>query len=176
MGVGGWGMGEAPVCIGGGGREATIPKGRGERVCSTAMARTPVRPDLITAEEAAALLHLHVKRVQLLAREGKLPAVRHGRRWLFSRERLIQGRSARPRSESRGEEHSVDISARNQLRGRIRTVVSDGLMAEVTIAIPPQDLVAVITRSSAERLGLVPGIDAVAVVKSTEVMIARRRG
>jgi len=49
-------------------------------------------------------------------------------------------------------------------------------MAEVTIAIPPQDLVAVITRSSAERLGLVPGIDAVAVVKSTEVMIARRRG
>jgi molybdopterin-binding protein len=138
------------------------------------MRRAPVRPDLITAEEAAALLHLHVKRVQLLAREGKLPAVRHGRRWLFSRDRLAQGRGAR--SVPPSNERAVDISARNQLRGRIQSVVEDGLMAEVTISIQPQDLVAVITRRSAERLGLARGVDAVAVVKSTEIMIARRRG
>ncbi len=49
-------------------------------------------------------------------------------------------------------------------------------MAEVTISILPQELVAVITRNSAERLGLVRGVEAVAVVKSTEIMIARRRG
>jgi molybdopterin-binding protein len=138
------------------------------------MARATAQPDLITADEASALLHLHVKRVQLLAREGKLPAVRHGRRWLFSREHLIKGRAAR--SAAAGDERSVDISARNQLRGRIKSVAADGLMAEVTMSIHPQDLVAVITRRSAQRLGLAPGVEAVAVMKSTEVMIARRRG
>ena len=35
--------------------------------------------DLITAQEAAKLLRLHVKRVQRLARHGKLPPVRYGR-------------------------------------------------------------------------------------------------
>jgi molybdopterin-binding protein len=140
------------------------------------MARTAPRPDLITADEAAALLHLHVKRVQLLAREGKLPAVRHGRRWLFSRERLVEGRPGREAAQPSSDQRSIDISARNQLRGKIRSVVSDGLMAEVTISILPQELVAVITRNSAERLGLVRGVEAVAVVKSTEIMIARRRG
>jgi molybdopterin-binding protein len=140
------------------------------------MARATARPDLITADEAAALLHLHVKRVQLLAREGKLPAVRHGRRWLFSREHLIKGRAARSAAATAADERGVDISARNQIRGRIKSVTADGLMAEVTMSIQPQDLVAVITRRSAQRLGLAPGVDAVAVMKSTEVMIARRRG
>jgi molybdopterin-binding protein len=139
------------------------------------MVRKPAKPDLLTADEAAALLHLHVKRVQLLAREGKIPAVRHGRRWLFSREHLIEGRAAR-RATAADDERSVDISARNQLRGRIKSVAADGLMAEVTMSVQAQDLVAVITRRSAQRLGLAPGVDAVAVMKSTEVMIARRRG
>jgi molybdopterin-binding protein len=138
------------------------------------MARTAAGSDLITADEAAALLHLHVKRVQLLAREGKIPAVRHGRRWLFSREHLVEGRTARETAAS--DERAVDISARNQIRGRIKSVTADGLMAEVTMSIQPQDLVAVITRGSAQRLGLAPGVEAVAVMKSTEVMIARRRG
>jgi molybdopterin-binding protein len=140
------------------------------------MARATAKPDLITADEASALLHLHVKRVQLLAREGKLPAVRHGRRWLFSRERLIAGRAARSAPATGPDERAVDISARNQIRGRIKSVTEDGLMAEITMSVHPQELVAVITRRSAQRLGLAPGVDAVAVVKSTEVMIARRRG
>lgn len=46
-------------------------------------------------------------------------------------------------------------------------------MAEVRIAIGDQELVAVITRSSAERLGLKVGDMAVAVIKSTEVMIGK---
>jgi molybdopterin-binding protein len=132
----------------------------------------PRRPDLLTAAEAADVLHLHVKRVQLLARLGQLPAVRHGRRWLFPREQLLRGRAPRPVS---AEAAAVDISARNQLGGRVRSIVSDGLMAEVTIAVRAQNLVAVITRRSAERLGLAPGVDALAIVKSTEVMVARAR-
>ena len=48
--------------------------------------------DTWTAEEAAKFLRLNVKRVQGLAREGKLPASRIGRKWLFRRadlERLL---------------------------------------------------------------------------------------
>jgi molybdopterin-binding protein len=140
---------------------------------SGTMTGTRRGPDgaLLTADEAAALLHLHVKRVQLLARQGRLPAVRHGRRWLFERDRLVRARGTRAPRESEG----IDISARNQLRGFVRSVVSDGLMVEVILAIEPQDVVAVITRDSAERLGLKPGVEAAAVVKSTEVMIARVR-
>jgi len=47
--------------------------------------------DLITAQEAAELLHMHVKRVQRMARDGKLPAVRYGRKWLCRRRRAAGG-------------------------------------------------------------------------------------
>jgi len=127
--------------------------------------------DLLTAAEAAELLHLHVKRVQLLARRGQIPAVRHGRRWLFRRGDLMRGSRRAPSADALA---AVDISARNQLVGRVRSIVTDGLMAEVTMAIAPQELVAVITRQSADRLGLDRGVETVAVVKSTEVMVARR--
>jgi len=123
--------------------------------------------DLLTAQEAAALLHLHVKRVQLLARQGKLPTVRVGRRWLFPREQLAR---AREPAESRP---GIDLSARNQLRGTIRAVRIEGFMAEVTIRLSPQDVVAVITRDSARRLGLADGADAMAIIKATEIMVAR---
>ena len=49
--------------------------------------------DLITAAEAAKLLHLHVKRVQHLARSGQLPATRFGHKWLFSRSKLLATRT-----------------------------------------------------------------------------------
>ncbi len=122
--------------------------------------------DLLTVREVADLLHMHVKRVQLLAREGKLPTVRHGRRWLFPRAAIL----AAPTDASGG----IDLSARNQLRGRVRSVRSDGLMMEVTIELTPQEIVAVITRASAERLGLAEGVDALAVIKATEIMVARK--
>jgi molybdopterin-binding protein len=128
--------------------------------------------DTLSADQAARLLHMHPKRVRSLARAGKLPAVRVGRRWLFSRERLerLLGEHGDPAPVSGGLEA---LSARNHLRGRVRGIQVDGLMAEVTLDIGGQPLVAVITRSSAERLALAPGIDAVAVIKATEVMVAR---
>jgi molybdopterin-binding protein len=124
----------------------------------------------LSAEDAAKLLHLNVKRVQSLAREGKLPAARVGRKWLFRREdieSMLGGRTPGPG------ETSFTISARNRLRGRISRLVLDGLMAEVVIQIGDQELVSVITRSSAERLGLKVGDDVFAVIKSTEIMIGR---
>jgi molybdopterin-binding protein len=129
--------------------------------------------DLLTAGQAAELLHLHVKRVQALARSGALPAVRSGRKWLFPRQRLMQ--SLRGNMPDRPSEPArparLDISARNQLRGRILGIHADGIMAEVRLDIGGQELVSIITRSSAERLGLREGDEVLAVIKSTEVMI-----
>jgi molybdopterin-binding protein len=124
---------------------------------------------LLSADQAAEYLHLNVKRVQALARSGKLPGRRVGRKWLFDERDLDSalGRAAEPASAG------LDLSARNQLRGRILALSVEGLMAEARIGLGDQELVAVITRSSAERLGLKVGDQVVAVIKSTEVMIAK---
>jgi molybdopterin-binding protein len=132
-------------------------------------------PDLLTAQEVAALLHMHVKRVQLLARQGKLPTVRLGRRWLFPRDQILSEQHHAPRPADGDGSGGIDLSARNQLHGTVRAVKADGLMVEVSLRLAPQDIVAVITKASARRLGLAVGADAMAVIKSTEVMIARRR-
>ncbi len=124
----------------------------------------------LDSDEAARLLHLNVKRVQRLARSGQLPAVRVGRKWLFHQdqiERLLRrapGSAAAP---------VLEISARNRLKGTIARLTVDGLMAEVVLRIGDQDLTAIITRSSAERLALAVGDEAFAVVKATEVMIGK---
>ena len=130
--------------------------------------------ETLDAEATARLLHLHVKRVQLMARTGKLPASRVGRKWLFRRqdiEALVGGRLSPPAAGR--PEVSLSLSARNRLRGTVERLLVEGLMAEVHVRIADQSLVAVITRSSAERLALREGDEVVAVIKSTEVMIGR---
>jgi molybdate transport system regulatory protein len=125
----------------------------------------------LNAEEAAVLLHLNVKRVQSLAREGKLPAARVGRKWLFRRQDL-EALLGSPASVTAGHA-GMTISARNRLRGTIARLTLDGLMAEVQMRIGDQELVSVITRSSAERLRLKVGDEVFAVIKSTEIMIGK---
>jgi molybdopterin-binding protein len=125
--------------------------------------------DTLSAAEAAALLHVNVKRVQALARSGQVPATRVGRKWLFPRQRIEQMVGVVRESGTA----TVELSARNQLRGRILSIQRDGLMAEVRLDVGGQELVAVITRSSTERLRLKVGDEVLAVIKSTEVMIGR---
>lgn len=67
----------------------------------------------------------------------------------------------------------LETSARNLLRGEVESVREDGVMAEVTIRIGEQELVSVITSASAKRLRLTRGATVLAMIKSTEVMIAR---
>src|SRR3982750_4581307 len=67
----------------------------------------------------------------------------------------------------------VAISGRNQLRGYVDEVRVEGLLAQVRLRIGDQTLTAVITRDAVEELKLKRGDDALAIVKSTEVMIAR---
>jgi molybdate transport system regulatory protein len=126
--------------------------------------------ELLSTEEASAYLHLNPKRVQALARSGKLPGRRIGRKWLFSRndlDGLLSG------GESATRPAGLDISARNQLRGRVLALVIEGVMAEVRVQIGDQELVSVITRASAERLKLRVGDQVFALIKSTEVMIGK---
>jgi len=67
----------------------------------------------------------------------------------------------------------VSISGRNQLRGYVDEVRVEGLLAQVRLRIGDQTLTAVITRDAVEELKLRRGDEALAIVKSTEVMVAR---
>ena len=67
----------------------------------------------------------------------------------------------------------VAISGRNQLRGIVEEIRVDGLLAQVRLRIGDERLTAVITRDAVDELGLKRGQIALAVIKSTEVMIAR---
>jgi molybdopterin-binding protein len=68
----------------------------------------------------------------------------------------------------------MNISARNQLKGKIKTVKPGSVMAEVVVELPGgQEIVAAITLGSAETLNLKPGDDVTAIIKSTDVMIGK---
>jgi len=67
----------------------------------------------------------------------------------------------------------VALSGRNQLRGYVDEVRVEGLLAQVRLRIGDQALTAVITRDAIDELKLRRGDEALAIVKSTEVMIAR---
>jgi molybdopterin-binding protein len=68
------------------------------------------------------------------------------------------------------------LSARNRLRGFIDEVRVDGLLAQVRLRIGDQTLTAVITADAVRALKLRRGDDALAIIKSTEVMIAKPNG
>ena len=128
--------------------------------------------ETLSVQQAADLLHLNPKRVQSMARAGKLPAVRVGRKWLFPRDQIERMLGCPVPTQM----PAIAISARNRLRGTIAGLAIDGLMAEVQIRIGDQDLVSVITRSSVERMGLKKGDAVYAVIKSTEVMVGKEGG
>jgi molybdopterin-binding protein len=67
----------------------------------------------------------------------------------------------------------MEISARNQLRGRVTEMTMGNVMAEIRVQVGQHEIVSVITRASAERLGISVGDEVVAIVKATEVMIGK---
>ena len=67
----------------------------------------------------------------------------------------------------------MQISARNQLEGKVTNVITGNVMAEVTVDVGGQEIVSAITRGSVESLGLAPGDDVTVIVKATEVMLAK---
>jgi molybdopterin-binding protein len=67
----------------------------------------------------------------------------------------------------------VGLSARNRLAGFVEEVRVDGLLAQVRLRVGDQTLTAVVTADAVQALKLRRGDDALAIIKSTEVMIAR---
>ena len=67
----------------------------------------------------------------------------------------------------------VALSGRNRLGGFIEEVRVDGLLGQVRLRIGDQTLTAVITADAIRELKLRRGDEAIAIIKSTEVMIAR---
>ena len=84
--------------------------------------------------------------------------------------------SGAPRPAASREEPTgliVALSGRNRLHGYVEEVRTDGLLGQVRLRIGDQFLTAVITADAIRELKLRRGDDAVAIIKSTEVMIAR---
>jgi molybdopterin-binding protein len=67
----------------------------------------------------------------------------------------------------------MQLSARNQLPGTVKSIKLGGVMAEVAVDVGGQEIVAAITATSAQNLGLAPGESVVVLIKATEVMIGR---
>lgn len=69
---------------------------------------------------------------------------------------------------------AIQLSARNQLKAKVKSVKLGTVMAEVVVELSDeQQIVSAITRNSVEGLGLKEGDDIIAIIKSTEVMIGK---
>lgn len=67
----------------------------------------------------------------------------------------------------------MEVSARNALKGTVKKVTSGAVNDEITLEVAPGvEVVAVITKSSAQRLNLAEGKEAYAVIKASDVMVA----
>ena len=78
----------------------------------------------------------------------------------------------RRRKPADPEESVGGLSARNRLHGFVEEVRVDGLLAQVRLRVGNESLTAVITADAVRALKLRRGDDAIAIIKSTEVMIA----
>ena len=118
-----------------------------------------------TASEAARALGISLDTLRRWDRQGRIRVSRDRANRRIVSEREID----RLRGDS-----GQTLSARNRLEGVVHEVKVDGLRAEVELDVTRGGrLVAVITRESAEALGLEPGVSARAVVKATSVMVER---
>ena len=66
----------------------------------------------------------------------------------------------------------MKVSARNVLKGKVKKVTTGAVNDEVIVELPGgAELVSIITKTSAERLGLKSGQDVYAIIKASNVMI-----
>ncbi|HAZ47528.1 MAG TPA: transporter [Cyanobacteria bacterium UBA11369] len=67
----------------------------------------------------------------------------------------------------------MKISARNALKGTVKKVTPGSVNTEVTIEVAPGvEVVSIITKASADQMGIAEGSEVYAVIKSSDVMIA----
>jgi molybdopterin-binding protein len=67
----------------------------------------------------------------------------------------------------------MELSARNQIRGRVTSVSVGAVMAEVQVDVDPATITSAITASSVQRLGIKAGDEVTVIIKATEVMLGK---
>lgn len=134
----------------------------------------------MTRTQVCQALGLSPKTLYLWERQGRVPPPRRtARGWRAYSERDVARLRALlkrppPAAAARGAPPLERLSARNQLRGTVVSVRGDRVLCEVVLRLGDgQEVSAVITRRSVERLGLRRGVEATAVIKATEVMVFR---
>ena len=139
----------------------------------------------MTRTQVCRTLGISPKTLYLWERAGKVPAPSRDRRgWrvyspgeVDALRRLLSSPGEEPAISPAGPDaregaRIEGLSARNQLRGAVVSLSGDGVLCEVVLRLGDgQEIVSVITRSSADRMGLAVGQAATAVIKSTEIML-----
>jgi molybdopterin-binding protein len=126
----------------------------------------PAIDDLVKIGAAAAALGVSVDTLRRWERSGRITFERRGtQRYMSSQDlsNLLRERGAMGLS-----------SARNRLQGTILAVKKDNVMAQIDLACGPYRIVSLMSREAADELGLKPGDQATAIVKSTTVIIETR--
>jgi molybdopterin-binding protein len=129
-------------------------------------------PELMTPREAAQSLGISYPTLKHWILSGKIRTVKtpggHHRIPVGELDEYL------PRRRKTGKNATIRmVSGRNQLVGRVAEIKVDGLLAKVVISLGEQRVTAIITADAVADLGLKKGDIAVALIKSTEVMIAR---
>ena len=126
----------------------------------------PAIEDLVKIGAAASALGVSVDTLRRWERSGRITFERRGtQRYMSSQDlsNLLRERGAMGLS-----------SARNRLQGTILAVKKDNVMAQIDLACGPYRIVSLMSREAADELGLKPGDQATAIVKSTTVIIETR--
>ena len=123
--------------------------------------------------EVATLLGVSDDTVRRWADSGRLPTLREPGSRLAVDGAVLAEFAVRVAAEAppAGEAPIVAESARNRFTGIVTRVTRDGVMAQVEIQSGPHRVVSLMSRESADELGLEPGVLAVAAVKSTNVVV-----
>ena len=120
--------------------------------------------------EVASLLGVSDDTVRRWVEGGQLPAERDASaRLAVDGARLAA--FARAQAKAVPDPSGVGRSARNRLVGLVTEVVSDRVMSQVELQCGPHRVVSLMSTEAVQELGLEPGVLAVAVVKSTNVVV-----
>nr|ABP46330.1 DNA binding domain, excisionase family [Mycolicibacterium gilvum PYR-GCK] len=125
---------------------------------------------MIRIRDAAALLGVSDDTVRRWIDSGTLESTKDeaGRKVIDGR---VLANFAREHASPPPDVLGVGSSARNRLVGLVTAVTADTVMSEVQMQCGPFTVVSLMSSESVRRLGLEPGVVAVAVVKATTVII-----